>query len=421
MRPNEYQDHVLWAAVTGLGEALDDMPEPVDEEGMHKLERVRATHAEIDQRRELNPYLIDEPMCSQLQTGVEADGTAMNAYADDPDTAAAQLDTAVAQTAQVLAQLWTWPAPAADTATRATKAAASKFHTTVDEMLGTLREKADALADRLRQIDEDGKEQHEAAKSSMEELQAAIVQSRTDVTDLAGRLTTQIDSQRTAFDSEAQSRSEAFDAEVATLQEQAKEQATEFARQSKDAQESQTAKADEILSSLEEREERARALLDSTSRHAIAGDYGKWAARQAKAAMTWTVATVAIGLITAVALYAAISSTADDSIQFTLYKTGVSVIGLIVAGYCARQAAEHRREERVAKRLHLDLAALEPFLENVAEPEELRTEIARRVFVPEHPLQPDRLPRFGFRRSLSVREITELLAIIRATPPPPQD
>jgi hypothetical protein len=32
------------------------------------------------------------------------------------------------------------------------------------------------------------------------------------------------------------------------------------------------------------------------------------------------------------------------------------------------QAAEHRREERTAKRLALDLAVLEPFLEQVRDP-----------------------------------------------------
>lgn len=416
MEPNEYHRHPLWTAVTGLGEAIERVPDPKDEDGLHTLQRVRATLDELDQRRALNPYLVDEPMCDQLETGTDAVLAAMSDYADDPEGSAAQLDTAVAQTSQVLAQLRTWPTPPADTATRATKAAASKFNTSVDEMIGTLSKKADGLAKRLEEIDSDGKECAEVANATLDQLRSDIEQSRQDVSSLAERLSAQIDSQRTAFEAESQQRSTSFDREVADLRTAVKEQTDSLAQRSQESHDAQLAKAEEVLAALNKHEERARALLDSTSRHAIAGDYGKWAARQALIAIIWTVVAVVVGLSTAVALLLAIGSAADDSIQFTLYKTGVSVIGLIVAGYCARQAAEHRREERIAKRLHLDLNALEPFLEQVENPEKLRTEIARRVFVPEQSASPEQAPRFAIPRGLSVREVTALAAVLK-TPP----
>jgi hypothetical protein len=420
VQPSDYKQHPLWAAVDGLGTALVDTPEP-DGHDLHKIERIRAVHDELDQRRELNPYLMDENLLDQAQTGTEAVRTAMTAYVGDPAANAAQLDTAVAQTTQILTYVRTWPQPPADTATKATKAAASRFHTTVDEMLGALRERADGLAVRLDEIDGQGQERTDAAKEELAGVQTAIEQSQAEVTALATRLTEQIETQRTSFEGEAKTRSQSFDAEVEELREAAKTEAEAFAERSKEAHAEQAAKSAEILKVLAEREDRAKALLDSTSRHAIAGDYGKWAARQARNATVWTVATVVIGLATAALLFRAIDSTADDSIQFTLYKTGVSVIGLIVAGYCARQAAEHRREERVAKRLHLDLNALEPFLEHVEDPTALRTEIARRVFVPEQPKQQEAPPRFGFGRGLNVTELTALLAVLKGTggPPPP--
>lgn len=418
MQPSEYQEHPLWEAVSGLGAALEAAPEP-DGDDLHKVQRVRAVYDELDQRRELNPYLMDSALLDQAQTATEAVRTAMAAYADDPEGAAAQLDTAVAQTAQVLTGLRTWPQPPADTATKATKAAASRFHNTVDEMLGTLRERADGLAERLDEVDEQGQERTAAAKEEFARLQTAIEQANAEVQTLAGRLTEQIETQRSSFETEATTRSEAFDAEVEKLREKAKEHADELTRLSKEAQDEQAAKADELIKSLEQREDRARKLLDATSRHVIAGDYGKWAARQATAAIRWTVAAVVIGLGTAAALLYALEGASNDSIQFTLYKTGISVIGLIIAGYCARQAAEHRREERVAKRLHLDLNALEPFLEHVEDPAALRTEVARRVFVPQQPEQQDYVPRFGFRRALSVTELTALITAVRGTAGPP--
>ncbi len=420
MRPSDYQQHPLWDAVEGLGATLSAAPKP-DGEDMHKIERVRAVYDELTQCRALNPYLMDEGLLDQAQTGADAVRMAMATFVEDPGAQAAQLDTAVAQTAQILTNLRTWPQPPADTATKATRAAASRFHTTVDEMIGALRERADGLSVRLDEIDGQGQERTTAAKDELAGLKAAIEQSQAEVTALASRLTDQIETQRTSFEAEAQTRSQSFVAEVDELREAAKNETDAFAVRAKDAHDQQAAKANEILKVLAEREGRAKALLDSTSRHAIAGDYGKWAARQARNAIVWTVATVVIGLGTAALLFRAIDSTADDSIQFTLYKTGVSVIGLIVAGYCARQAAEHRREERVAKRLHLDLNALEPFLEHVEDPAALRSEIARRVFVPEQPRQQEPAPRFGFGRGLNVTELTALLAVLKGSggPPPP--
>jgi hypothetical protein len=418
VQPSEYQQHPLWEAVTGLGAALDSAPSP-DGDDIHKIERIRAVHAELDQRRDLNPYLMDETLLDQAQTTVEAVRSATAAYADDPQANAAQLDTAVAQTAQVLTAVRTWPQPPADTATKATKAAASRFHTSVDEMLGSLRDRANGLAARLDEIDAQGQERTDAAKEELAALQKAIEQSRTETTALATRLTEQIETQRTSFETEAATRTESFEAEVEALREKAKEHADALVAQSQEARDEQTAKADEYLKSLKRREDQARKLLDATSRHVIAGDYGKWSARQATTAIRWTIAAVAIGLGTAAVLVYALDGASDDSLQFTLYKTGISVVGLIIAGYCARQAAEHRREERVAKRLHLDLNALEPFLEHVEDPAALRTEVARRVFVPQQPDQPEQLPRFGFRRGLSVSELAALITAVRGTEVPP--
>jgi hypothetical protein len=101
VQPSEYQQHSLWEAVTGLGAALDSAPSP-DGDDVHKIERIRAVHAELDQRRDLNPYLMDETLLDQAQTTAEAVRSATAAYANDPQANAAQLDTAVAQTAQVL-------------------------------------------------------------------------------------------------------------------------------------------------------------------------------------------------------------------------------------------------------------------------------------------------------------------------------
>lgn len=166
MQPSEYQQHPLWEAVTGLRAALDNAPSP-DGDDVHKFERIRAVQGELDQRRDLNPYLMDQALLDQAQTSTDAVRSATAAYAEDPGANAAQLDTAVAQTAQVLTALRMWPQPPADTATKATKAAASRFHTSVDEMLGALRDRAEGLAARLDEIDAHSQERSDAAKEEL--------------------------------------------------------------------------------------------------------------------------------------------------------------------------------------------------------------------------------------------------------------
>jgi hypothetical protein len=166
---------------------------------------------------------------------------------------------------------------------------------------------------------------------------------------------------------------------------------------------------------LEKKREQAAALLKATSNDVISGDYRGWATKQGKIAFRWDVATVAIGLVTVGALVWVVLGARNDSTQFLISKSAVGLIGLIVAGYAARQASDHRAEERIANRLALDLAALEPFLENVAEPEKLRAEIARRVFIPASSEETERRYWFG-RKSMTLSELLELLKILR-TPP----
>ena len=172
-----------------------------------------------------------------------------------------------------------------------------------------------------------------------------------------------------------------------------------------------------MIAELENYRIQAKALTDETARHAVAGEYGTWAAHQASAAFWWTVATVVVGLATVGGLIAALRSTEDDSIQHIVAKLSISLVGLFVAAYTAHQAAEHRREERTAKRLALDLAALQPFLEQIqdlAELEKLRVAVANRVFVPDESRDhsPEGRVRLGRGDSISIGGLLELLRTI---------
>lgn len=66
-----------------------------------------------------------------------------------------------------------------------------------------------------------------------------------------------------------------------------------------------------------------------------------------------------------------------------IYKVSIGLLAAAVAGYAARQASDHRVQERRFKRLALDVAALEPFLATLEDSAAVRDEFAKRMFAPE--------------------------------------
>lgn len=78
------------------------------------------------------------------------------------------------------------------------------------------------------------------------------------------------------------------------------------------------------------------------------------------------------------------SSAKDDTVQFVIYKVSIGLLAATVAGYAAKQASEHRVQERRFKRLALDVAALEPFLATLEDATTIRDEFAKRAFAPEN-------------------------------------
>ncbi|MGL5823421.1 MAG: hypothetical protein ACRCYU_00935 [Nocardioides sp.] len=309
-----------------------------------------------------------------------------------------------------------FPINMSDEATRAAKAASTRYRHALDAEVDGLKTRIHELEALVMETENRQVANHDSANGALSDLQDKMDTSNSEIDRLATKLNAQIDAQRTAYETEATERAATFKAAEAERSKDEEARVEKEATAAKKARESQDAAATAALASLKAHEKQAAALVDTTSRHAVSGDYGTWASRQARAAFCWTVVTVTIGLGTVVGLIYAIRSAADDSIQFTVYKTSISVIGLIVAGYCARQASEHRSEERTAKRLALDLAALDPFLQNVDDPGTLRTEIARRVFAPE--AQTSETGGLRTRRgSLSLTELAQLMAIFKNQPP----
>jgi hypothetical protein len=91
------------------------------------------------------------------------------------------------------------------------------------------------------------------------------------------------------------------------------------------------------------------------------------------------------------------------------------VVFSALGGYLATQSREHRDEERKARRRHLDLRALGPFIVDlsVEEQQKIRGELARNAFLSQTVDSPtERSPRRGISTD-QLRTVAEIIATAR--------
>lgn len=415
MKVEEFEAHPLWSTLSQLQGDLN--PEVVieDEGDRLALRRVHTVVEYVDTLRDVSPELVEPEGLANLYTYVQQIQNHLRNYDADPVANQPHLPAAAAVVPEIMSVVRNqFPSPTPDEVTRAAKAAATRYKNSLDEQVKLLIAQVGDLRAAVDHEQAKRAEEATAATARVAALEAQIAASAAEAETQAARLTAQIDAQAATFTTEAAARAAEFAAAQKALNAAEAERLTAVSEDASTKLSEVDAKAKTALKKVTDYEAQAAALVDTTSRHAIAGDYGTWAARQGKAGFLWTLAAVALGVLTMVGMVVAIKFGDTKSIEFTVYKTTISAVGLILAGYAAKQASEHRREERIAKRLALDLAALEPFLEHVTDPEALRTEIAKRVFVPQTEAGSAQETHLRTRRgALSIRELTALLAELK--------
>jgi len=145
-------------------------------------------------------------------------------------------------------------------------------------------------------------------------------------------------------------------------------------------------RADTVVVSLESSSKRAADLVDLVATSSTAGAFGKEANQQKGEADTWRRYAIRLGLGAAVvALIAVVYAVAVEvNTSLIVAKLALAVVFGGLAGYAAKQSAEHRDREVRARRLELQLTSFGPFTEGLKdEPKEqdARVKIIDRVYV----------------------------------------
>jgi hypothetical protein len=164
---------------------------------------------------------------------------------------------------------------------------------------------------------------------------------------------------------------EKVDAAISAAKSQFEAVATEAAATLRTQEAEYVSNAEGVIKALEEQQKKAGRVVALIGGAGMADGYNAYADSQTTAAFRWNLAAVVLGVAAviylAVALWDLRVATEVPSPAVIVLKSAVSITGLSVAGYMARIASNHRKQAVKAKFRAMDLVALGPFTEELAE------------------------------------------------------
>lgn len=126
-------------------------------------------------------------------------------------------------------------------------------------------------------------------------------------------------------------------------------------------------KAKEHLEEMDEHKARAKEILGIVAASGVSGHYQKTAWREWVSAEALRVLALICFGIMGFVIYHVVDSvkTPDFRWEMALFRVGVGLAFLVPAYYCGRESAKHREAEKRNRRLQIELATIEPYLEKL--------------------------------------------------------
>jgi hypothetical protein len=281
------------------------------------------------------------------------------------------------------------------------KKAAAQLGEAATAKTSQLQNQASDLQGQLNQLREEAMQASDSVKAAsderLKELQTRLDTLATEAEAERARVQQTIDSFETQFKSEQETRHSQFEEskkELDAKAEQVIEESKEAAAKSFGNEEERADKviadlherSSKVVNFLAEKKQEAIDMVDAEATSSTAGAFKKEAEEQKGEADLWRLFALALGgvalIVALVAVGLAIAEVAGGS-SFLFAKLAAITLLLGVAGYAAGQSGQHRRREKRARRLYLELVAFKPFSEPLPEPERhaVRKEFIERLFV----------------------------------------
>ena len=125
--------------------------------------------------------------------------------------------------------------------------------------------------------------------------------------------------------------------------------------------------ADKHLGEMDKHKARAKEILGIVAASGVSGHYKKTATRELISAEVLRALALACFGIMAYVIYHVVESLSTPTFRWEmgLFRVGVGLALLVPAYYCARESAKHREAEKRNRRLQIELATIEPYLEKI--------------------------------------------------------
>lgn len=408
-------DHPIIATLREIDEELAELGQPAGAERNESLQRVRRVVARIsslitDADSELlSPDLLDATNTHLPDVRDELRSFRTSGEARWLDSVNAIVDTLIGVVG--------WPLAYAATDAAGLRDAASNYRRSVGQLIRGVEEEVKAARARVAELEQAieatkatiaesvtaGKTDVEASATAAEQRLAAVTAAVEAERARLDTLTAEYQRQFAANEAARTSKSDDAIAEEAEKHEQARAAAqADFEKTTNQLK----ANAEEVLVDIDAQREQALKVVNATGAIAYSGSYGAYAAQQRLMGDLWALMTV-LTLIALIGfgIWQVLELTGTvDSLQLIL-RLIVTVPAFALVAFAAQQSGKHRENERRARRLELELAAIDPYLSLLDEEKrkEIKEQVAARMFA-----QPD-VPRVDAGLSPLAEKLIEVL------------
>ncbi|MGW6404224.1 hypothetical protein [Streptomyces sp. NPDC055134] len=392
---NQYKSHSAWPVATEIQDLLSSKEERVSSDERDYFDRLKMAMAYISSMSQEPIFVVSMSTLNSLHQNliqVQSNVTAWsNGAGSNHLTSAAE-----AYLDAVFDTIRSWP-PSKDKYTRGLRAAATEFVTDAQSSIDSIRDQVEGLKSNIEEATtntyNDFSSLLDTARNQIEETERGAAQLRLDVanmsTTLSGqfqRLDQAINSYQTSYSEAEASRNESHQRALAKIADETVS-AAERAKGASDAiLTEQKESAQQVLDDIATLHEQTVQLVNAIGLTGTATEYGKYAEQERRAANTWRLGAVsAFAFSFLLFLATLLVSHIDEKTpwQVIAVRFGGSIALLAGGLYMAKESSQHRLEERRAKSVQLDLAALDPFIVNLPpdQREAIKAAAAARLFV----------------------------------------
>lgn len=368
--------HQAFQLLEALPTELDNLPEAPAIEVAESVERLRAVVDHIGSvLASADNQLLTLDLLNALASPLESLRTQVLAFGDgqDPDV----LEQAHVYADQALAALGTAIPIRGEVDGEALRQSAESFRRSAGQLVRGLSSEVDDINTKLA-------ENRTELESQVHQLSEKLTAFESQLDAHKQTLDQQIETFKSDFTTQEKERSAAFNASIEEQQTKFQSVVDEQSAQAENTTEAFKGKANDVLDQMDEMKGKAERLLDAIGRTGTEFGFKEYAQEEKGRADLWRwIAVVSLALIVGVGIW--VLTTHDEAkvdLSYAILKLLITVPLGALATYAGRQSHAHRENERAARNLHLDIAAIDPYIALLpgTEQEKIKAEMARKIF-----------------------------------------